>query len=455
MPLRPYPITIDLQKIGFVWRESFIVPTTTAENSIDLFNAPTIDYGIELDGVDQYAQANIQEGIIDQPELFIRFDFTPDWTIPPAAVMTVLDTGTPSRVLIYFDPNGNAYFYAGGTLVGRIAQADYQGVWNSQARNVVVMSATSGNNLIFLNGNKLTNDLGDAVVWTPSDPHDSFLIGRLGAAYFDGTIHDILIGSQVVLQEDGEMLSLPRQDEDSTYEIRPESSVITLPMNQEYVDGGLTVTSSLGQLGDAAQQPWLGVTGSDPANFPTILTPRGYNFDGVSELLTIPDNVLLSLGDGAGTDYPASICMLLRKNGTGVWTLLRKGGAGVTEYVIVGSGFQYFYILDSSSNYIGRRTAGLNDLDRPNIVSLVCTYSGSKTNAGIRIFVDAVRLDTADFSAGVYAGTGPFGGNLYLGGQGAQFYDGDVLLFEMYDVELTQHQVDIWDRRAKGLMQIR
>jgi hypothetical protein len=223
-----------------------------------------------------------------------------------------------------------------------------------------------------------------------------------------------------------------------------------LPGLQSFENGSSArVTPIGGQLAAAGvREAFMGADGTTSSEFPSIIRPRGFSFDGSDDLVTVPNNAILSFGDGA-SDSPFSIAVMAQFDDF-VWRALVSKGDSLTdgEYLfstyggVAGARASFICVDDSAGTYIGRETAsGSLEVGIPYV--LIGTYSGSGLNSGIRIYTDGARTDTTDDSAGSYTAMEVGAYDVKVGdGGGAINFDGDMLVPPMiFDFELTPAEV--------------
>lgn len=241
-------------------------------------------------------------------------------------------------------------------------------------------------------------------------------------------------------------------------DLNPERSLITIPGVQKYrrSSDGLWVTPALGKSG--VKEVLLGSDGATATEFPTLIKPRGFNFDG-GDQLTVPDNGLLSFGDGV-SDRPFSVAMMVSCVFTTAFAPLGKGASGDTtlEYACYDSGsYIYFFLFSQggTSAYIyGRmdRTEFLESIVRVFIV----TYSGARLASGIKIYVDGVLPSTFSVgSVGTYAAMDALGADLVYGDTSlSNNHVGDIIAPMLFDFELSPAEVQALTERYKSLYSI-
>lgn len=178
------------------------------------------------------------------------------------------------------------------------------------------------------------------------------------------------------------------------------------------------------------------------------------SFDGATHEGDTPDADRLSFGDGAN-DQPFSIVALVKPDvNNAAMEIFAKydGNAPQAEYFLglTSSGHPRFKLfnLDAASS-IGRRYATAAGTDW---VLLIGTYDGTKSLAGIRLYVNGVRLDDTDDSSGAYTGmsngsaVGSIGYLIASGGAKADLFDGNMALVALIDKALSP--AEVWGFKA-------
>lgn len=202
---------------------------------------------------------------------------------------------------------------------------------------------------------------------------------------------------------------------------------------QRLVDSDNTPNiGSLGTDGDAL----LGSDGTTVAEYPDLLMPKGFDFDGSNDLLTIPDNAALSFGDGSN-DSPFSISALADIQGSS-FTIVSKMGADSTTH-------EYYFGTDGADKLEARLYSGL----------LVATnYTGRKYNAqavvegyhhymltygdDIKLYIDGVRVDDSGVAGeGGYTAMLPRGADVLIGKRLVLQSTGDILEPKIWNRELS------------------
>jgi hypothetical protein len=162
-------------------------------------------------------------------------------------------------------------------------------------------------------------------------------------------------------------------------------------------------------------------------------------FDGINQFIEVADADDLSFGDGV-TDQPFSFSSWLYLDAfpsTPNGIIFEKNN----EYRlrINQSGRLFFELLTNASNRLGRRYISLSG-DLSTWLHIVCTYDGSKTNAGMKIYVNDVQVDNGNQNAGSYTGMTNGSGTLTLMGT-TDYIDGNANHFSVIAKELSAAEV--------------
>jgi hypothetical protein len=162
-------------------------------------------------------------------------------------------------------------------------------------------------------------------------------------------------------------------------------------------------------------------------------------FDGINQFVEVADADDLTFGDGV-TDQAFSLS---------AWVYLDSFGSTFNGMIInktneyrirlTSGGILLFELLSNSSNRIGRRYNTLAGGDLSTWLNIVCTYDGSKTSAGMKIYINDVQVDNANQNAGTY--TGMINTSATLKFMGADYIDGNANHFSVIGKELSAAEV--------------
>ena len=175
----------------------------------------------------------------------------------------------------------------------------------------------------------------------------------------------------------------------------------------------------------------------------------------------VPSSGDFSFGNGSGTDIAVSVVCLFNLASYSTQPLLVgkiNGTGNMREWMLFvvsnGTLSTSFYGYDSQSNQIGRTSSAA--IVAGTWQTAVLTYDGSKTSAGIKIYVNGVRIDNADHNNGSYvgitSGTALYGSYLGSGASGSEQFTGQMALASLMDVALTASQVAALDAQLRSLV---
>lgn len=135
-------------------------------------------------------------------------------------------------------------------------------------------------------------------------------------------------------------------------------------------------------------------------------TGNAVRLNSTSDYIDIADNDNFSFTAGGGVDIAFSQSFWTYPtgwSGVGNWIFSKRDTGSNDEWQIVMiSGTIYFMIFTDTSNYIGvvsSSTVSLNAWSH-----IVVTYSGSKTNAGLKIYINNTLSGSSNINAGTYTG---------------------------------------------------
>lgn len=172
---------------------------------------------------------------------------------------------------------------------------------------------------------------------------------------------------------------------------------------------------------------------------------RFVTLDGVDDYVNHGDADAFSFTNGSGTDLPFSIsCWLYQTSdpgGTAVEIVSKYSNSANVEWIFSArydaSGPRFAcYKNGSYSVSIARLGAGVS-IGLNSWVHWCGTYSGSKTNAGLKIFKNGVQVDNTNSGEGTYTGMSNTAGLLRIGKSTTGHIDGP----QIYSRELSAAEV--------------
>jgi hypothetical protein len=175
---------------------------------------------------------------------------------------------------------------------------------------------------------------------------------------------------------------------------------------------------------------------------------QGFLFDGVNDVVNIADNAAFSFTNGSGTDSPFSIS---------TWAYINNITTATTQFMVAktnASQFEWLLGYQSSTVrlevdeslgtiWIGRQAPLTVASHQGQWTHIVATYSGSETNAGIKVYLNGAQADNANNSAGSYTGMTNGTALVTLGASdgATNFFPGQLDDARIYNRELTATEV--------------
>lgn len=168
-------------------------------------------------------------------------------------------------------------------------------------------------------------------------------------------------------------------------------------------------------------------------------------FDGTDDYVEVADTDDLSFGDGAGNDEPFSVGLKVVSSELNAGDAVTKANAdaSIREYRVIlsdGSGNTNFIFYDGTNNAVTlgiEVVGGVASLEDGNVHDVVCTYDGSKSISGMKIYFDGVEQTVVDISAGSYPGMSNTAGPFYIGKVTTLYQKGSLFDVKVFSDELT------------------
>ncbi len=391
--------------------------------------------GMVLDG-NGYVTYNTFEATSKlRNSITIRFEFTWGEAINATAQKVFFGSGSLQYLLFKQSSGGNHRLdvYLGGVLLTPIAYA----TWSAAVvagRNTFIISGTSGATTVYLNGVVIGTS---ATAWSLSRS-SGLTIGAYpgGSTPAVGTVHAFEIWGNAATAVDEPYL---RQ---KTLISKLDEPLIVLPGKSFYKRAADSkyVTEVQGKAG--IREALMGSDGATATQFPSIVKPRGFSFDG-GDQINLGDNDQFSFTTGS-VDLPFTLAALVRLTNLADYMHIFAKGTTVSTgeylfYINVTAGTLTMMLTDNTTGgYIYRYTA-FNVKPGSDYV-FVGTYSGSGLVTGLAIYADGVRVDLASAGAG-YTRMRNTALPLTIGSTATYHLNGNVVLPQIFDFELSPMQV--------------
>ena len=166
--LLPSDTTAAERASGCVWSSRFESPANEIDKGGVITGTPRFEIGrgVTLDGVGDCIQYALN-GQLNNALLGIHAEFYPTFA-PNNNLGHFLCDCTGPRTLLCKDAANNIVLHAGNsTLILTSALAAYQAHWVTGGRNVLTSAASSGANVMWLNGQEIATS---ATAWVASNP---------------------------------------------------------------------------------------------------------------------------------------------------------------------------------------------------------------------------------------------------------------------------------------------
>jgi len=256
--------------VGCVFAENFVSNAEVIKNGGTVTGDPTIDFGATFDGTTDYISYVLDGKEFNSDELSIVIEFNPDFEADDDEDHCLMGGGSSDDYWLLKHNANSIRLDLGNTTIGYIPLLDYQSYWNVGSRNVIVVSGTSGNTSVWLNGNVILDEKN--TVWTETII-DNMTIGSRHSSkssFFVGTISNFQVYKSLLTAQDA--LNFYNND---TYNYR-NKAVLDLPMGMAQHDPTNVRCLDVSGNGKHAQ---FG-DGSTSTTYPTKQTTHGYDFDG-------------------------------------------------------------------------------------------------------------------------------------------------------------------------------
>ena len=185
------------------------------------------------------------------------------------------------------------------------------------------------------------------------------------------------------------------------------------------------------------------------------------NFNGSSHYLYRANDTDFDFGDGAGNDTAFSIvCCINPDNVTSRFIIGKWDVNNQREWRLFfdASGYPTLQLYDESADkYIGRQDQTAFTTGSWKV--LITTYSASETSAGIKIYINGVQVDDANYEDAGYNSMDPVTANLMVGALKnaaaySEYFDGKLTWIGVAAKELSADEVWSLTQRLKGVLGI-
>ena len=389
-------------------------------NNGTIVGAPTFDAkdGVFMGGASQYITYAASGDEFASAYIGIVASFVPTNAYDFNRYEYIMDSSDASRYTIV--KTGDAGSLGLAVLLGHVNIASipfstYAPYWVPGQRTTIVVSGTSGNTSVWINGVLILDQ--DPSAWTPKYPA-SIIIGNsypLGAGTFAGTINYVKVFHNLFTTQDAINFH------DNTTYTYPAKAIAALTMRLEDHDPTKSMTIDIS--GNGHDQTFEDV--------PTKLTTWGYEFDGTNDAMT---------GTGTMTADGYSIEAYASWDVASLRTIASIGLTGGGDTDTLGTGVQGGVGTNDEITFGHWTTswqacsAGIVPVPG-RLYHLVATNDSTNT----RIYVDGELKNTCAGSELTVAQ------NLYVGRRhdaaNKNYFDGEIKFVRLHGMPLTPLQV--------------
>jgi hypothetical protein len=168
-------------------------------------------------------------------------------------------------------------------------------------------------------------------------------------------------------------------------------------------------------------------------------------FDGVDDYISIADSDNLSFGDGS-TDSAFSISAWVKMTDATDFTIAHKGEfSNDIEWRFSTYNDDDIKLIcgddSAGTTYIGREYDTALTSYEGSWIHLAGTYSGNGRSDGIKIYLNGVQVDDADYESGSYTAMENQGEPVQIGRYNTVYSDGNICQVGIWDAVLDQAQI--------------
>jgi hypothetical protein len=433
----------ELARLPLLFRETFRTRAETLKNGATLVGTGTTFGG---DGVTFNGSGNLRYAAsgaqILRASRSIVITFTLGFAGNDGVLHYFFDYATVAgagQFSVTKDAANAIVVAVGGVAVLTVAYA----TWNAAlvaGKNKLIVSTVTGATTAWLNGTSIGTS---AVAWVAVTGMQVFAIGASYAngSRFVGTIHSFEIYGSVATSVDEPLLRAGNLVEGVDF-----SKALAYLSGHSYYrrsSDGLYVTDVGGK--GTVSQALMGGDGSTLAQMPSIIRPNGFSFDG-GDQINFGNNAQFSFTDGVA-DKPFSLsCLVSQTLAASQSVIAKSSGIVLGEYnlylnVIAGVVVVELFLIDETAGAAIGRYGSLGVKLISGLTPIVATYSGGGIT-GIRIYAYGVRIDTTNYTTGVYVRMRNTARSLRSGNDdsGLTPMRGNVVLPAVWDLELSPFQ---------------
>ncbi len=170
---------------------------------------------------------------------------------------------------------------------------------------------------------------------------------------------------------------------------------------------------------------------------------KSIELGGIDDYVDCGDNSNLSFGNGV-TDSPFSISVWIKMTDATKFRIIGKYGATNLEYLLATGGDDKI-VFNLYQNSIGARIGRKYNTTLTSFegqwIHLVATYNGNSSTSGLKIYINASRVDDTDSTLGSYTAMENTTQPLYIGKLTTTYANGLIDETAIFNSELSQSDV--------------
>ena len=168
-------------------------------------------------------------------------------------------------------------------------------------------------------------------------------------------------------------------------------------------------------------------------------------FNGTSDYIDLGNSTDFSFSDGL-QDEPFSLCAWIKCDDNGTFRVLSKdnGSGGSKEWLLStdGGGNLNIYLIDGGTFRSREYTTPLPENEWIHVASTYNGSGGENFRLGLKLYVNGVQVDNADFgSSGYVAMEASTNNDVFIGRYRTSYSDGKIADARIYDAELSSTDI--------------
>lgn len=194
------------------WYDDFKSDATVILNRGVATGAPTISDGVTLNGSTQYITYALFGSEFNSSNISIIVEFTPDFYPGENVLRTLFEADDTLGADRYYVKKQNTAssntldIMLGNTAIASIALEDYVNFWRYNVNNTLIISSTTGDTDVWLNGHLILDS--DNTAWAAANPIELHAGSDLaGSNFYKGVLSAIYVEKSRVNASDAEKLT--------------------------------------------------------------------------------------------------------------------------------------------------------------------------------------------------------------------------------------------------------